>query len=145
MSAYPPRLGHLVNRPVLVAKLFPTYGQAHEIDDDEAISRVERGLSQKLWEEVLAATWAALTDTKRAVDETALLEKVARSLQKRPQRPGKLAQTNPAWSAFLLLIDVNLGNASMAAQKVLESPEAQAMARKGLAEVGKFIATEITR
>lgn len=145
MSAYPQRLGHLLNRPVLVAKLFPTYGKAHEIDDDEAIARVDRGLSQKLLEDVLAATWAALNDTKRAIDEAALLEKVARSLQKRPQRPGKLADAGPAWSAFLLLIDLNLGNASMAAQRVLESPEAQAMARKGLAEVGKFIAAEVTR
>lgn len=144
---YPPRLSHLCTRPVLVSKLVPTYALAHHLDDEEARLRLDRALTGALREDLLAATWDALVGGTKRLKEEGLLEKVAKSLQDRPERPGRVVDTekNPAWSAFLILTDVHAGTASDAARRVLESAEGQKMAKMGLDEVGKFLAKELTR
>jgi hypothetical protein len=144
--SYPPRLGHLVTRAVVAAKLRPTFANSHEIDEDEAQGRLERALEGRLWELLLESAWAALNDKKRAPDENAVLERVAKSLKDRPLKPGKLLeQLSPAMSAFLVLIDLETGTASDAARKVLESPQGEQMKKMGLTEGGKFLANELTR
>ena len=52
---------------------------------------------------------------------------------------------NPAFSAFLLVIDLEAGMASDAARKVLESPQGTAMKQQGLIEAGRFLADELAR
>ena len=142
---HPPRLAHLATRAVLAAKLAPTYATAHNVDDDEAREQLERALRGSLWERLLDATWEAmLGDTKRLSDE-ALVEKVAGTLKDRPLKPGRPAALSPAWSAFLVLADLEAGTASDAARRVLESAEGQRKAAEGLAEVGRFLAKELTR
>lgn len=142
---YPPRLAHLATRSVVVAKLAPTYAAAHHIEDEEAVSRLSASLGGPLLDDLLAAAWAELTGGKRRLDDEGLLEKVAGALKDRPQRPGRTVGATPGWSAFLVLADVRAGTASDAAQRIFESPEGKARVEQGLAEVGRFLATELTR
>ncbi len=142
---YPPRLGHLATRPVVVAKLAPTYARAHGLDEEEAVQRLSTALRGRLWPALLEEAWAALKGKSKRLDDEGLVEKVASTLQERPQRPGRLAPLSPGWSAFLVLADLEAGTASEAARRVMESPEGRQRAQEGLAEVGRFLAAELTR
>ena len=142
---YPPRLGHLATRPVVVAKLAPTYAEANSIEDEEGIARLDKALQSPLLDDLIAAAWTALLATAATDDEEALVQKVATGLKKRPQRPGKIAAMTMGWSAFMVLADVHAGIATQAAQRLLDSEEGAKRARAGLAEVGQFLATELVR
>ena len=142
---YPPRLAHLATRAVVVSKLVPTYAQAHSIDDDEARSRLEAALGSSLLEELLAEAWGSLLGGSKRLSEDGLLEKVAKSLQDRPLRPGRTVETTPGWSAFLVLADLSAGTASESARRLMETEPGKVRARAGLAEVGEFLARELTR
>jgi hypothetical protein len=142
---YPARLAHLATRAVVVAKLVPTYAKAHAIDDEEARNRLEAGLTGTLLEDLLAAAWESLLGGTKRLTEEGLLEKVAKSLQDRPLRPGRTVEPTAGWSAFLVLADLAAGTASEAARRVMETDAGQVRARAGLAEVGAFVARELTR
>ena len=142
---FPPRLGHLATRAVVAAKLAPTYCEVHQVDDAEAFERLERALRGPLLDDLLAAAWTELLATTQRLTEEALLEKVAKSLKDRPQRPGKLAVITPAWSAFLVSVDVHAGIASDSARRVLESDAAAKKVAEGLVSAGKHLATELLR
>ena len=142
---YPPRLAHLATRAVVVAKLAPTYAEAHSLEDEEAVVRLDRALQSPLLDELLATTWTALLGATQKLDEEGLVQKVASSLKNRPQRPGKIAPLTAGWSAFLVLADVYAGTASDAAQRLLATPEGKQRAEAGLAEVGRHLASELSR
>jgi hypothetical protein len=142
---YPPRLGHLASRPVVVNRLVPTYAQAHQVDEQEASLRLSRALSGALWEDLLAATWEAMKGRVKRLDEEQLLEKVATTLSERPLRYGRAVEPNPAWSAFMMVLDLEIGTAGDAARKVMESEQGQRMISAGLAEAGAFLARELTK
>jgi hypothetical protein len=130
---------------VLVNRLVPTYAQAHQIDEQEAGLRLTRALAGRIWEDLLAATWEAMKGRVKRLDEEKLLEKVATTLQERPLRYGKAVETNPAWSAFMMLLDLEIGTAGDAARRVMETEQGRKMMAAGLAEAGSFLATELTR
>jgi hypothetical protein len=142
---FPARLAHLATRAVVVAKLVPTYARAHALDDDEARTRLDAALSGTLLEEVLAATWKALLGGTKRLNQEGLLEKVAKSLQDRPLRPGRTVEPTTGWSAFLVLADLAAGTASESARRVMETDAGRVRAEAGLAEVGAFLARELTR
>ncbi|QRN99282.1 hypothetical protein JRI60_09785 [Archangium violaceum] len=143
--AYPPRLAHLATRSVVVAKLVPTYSRAHHIDEEEASQRLASALQGRLWSSLLEEAWLAMRGKSKRLDDEALVEKVATTLRDRPMRPGRVAELTPGWSAFLVLADLEAGTASEAARRVMESPDGRERARAGLAEVGGFLAAELTR
>ncbi len=58
--AFPPRLAHLATRPVVVAKLIPTYARAHNIDEDEASQRLSSALQGRLLPWLLEEAWTAM-------------------------------------------------------------------------------------
>ena len=143
--AFPPRLSHLATRAVVVAKLVPTFAAAHSIDEEEAAQRLDAALKGRLLGDLLEATWAALLGSTKRLDESGLLEKVATTLRDRPQRPGRLAALTPGWSAFLVLADLEAGTASEAVRRVLATDEGRKRALAGLAEVGRYLAAELSR
>ena len=143
--AFPPRLAHLATRAVVVARLTPTYAQAHRLDEAEAAQRLTQALRGGLLTSLLEETWSALCGSTKRLKEEGLLEKIATTLKDRPLRPGRVAESSPAWSAFLVLADLEAGLASDAARRVLESAEGQLRSRQGVAEVGRFLAAELTR
>ena len=143
--AYPPRLAHLATRAVVIAKLVPTYAQAHSLDENEAGERLGLALKGALLPTLLEEAWAVMKGSTQRLNDDGLVEKVAKTLHDRPTRPGRLAEVTPGWSAFLVLADLEAGIASEAARKVMESPEGQRRARLGLAEVGQHLAKELTR
>jgi hypothetical protein len=142
---YPPRLGHLATRPVVVAKLVPTYAQAHQIDEAEAHQRLERAIAGSLWEDLLTTTWEAMKGRVKRLSEDGLLEKVATTLKDRPLRPGKAVEATPAWSAFMMMLDLEIGTAGDAARRVMETEQGRKMMAAGLAEAGAFLASELTK
>lgn len=143
--SYPPRLAHLATRAVVVAKLMPTYARAHNIDEEEASQRLSTALAGRLLTALLDATWTAMRGTAKRLTDDGLLEKVATTLGDRPLRPGRAAPSNPAWSAFLILLDLEVGTASDAARRVMETDEGRRRGDEGMAEVGRFLAAELTR
>jgi hypothetical protein len=143
--SYPPRLGHLVTRAVMAARFRPTFASSHEIDEDEAQERLERALAGRLWELLLESTWEALNDKKRKVDPDEVLERIAKTLKDRPLKPGRVATLNPAFSAFLVVIDLEAGTAGDAARKVLESAQGEVMKQQGIAHAGRFLANELVK
>jgi hypothetical protein len=142
---YPPRLAHLATRAVVVAKLIPTYAAAHSVDDEEARNRLDASLTGPLLEDLLSATWAALLGDSKRLNEDGLLEKVAKSLKDRPLRAGRTVETTAGWSAFLVLADLAAGTASEAARRLMETDAGKTRGQAGLAEVGNFLAKELTR
>lgn len=142
---YPPRFGHLATRPVVVSKLLTTFAQLHEIDEDEAASRLTRALEGPLLSALLESAWAALLGKAKRLDDAGLVEKVARSLQDRPTRPGRAMPQSPALSAFWVQVDLAAGTASEAIRRAMENPQAQKMATAGMVEAGAFLAAELTR
>lgn len=142
---YPPRLGHLATRPVVVNRLVPTYAKAHTIDEQEASERLGRALAGSLWEDVLAATWEAMKGRVKRLDEERLLEKVSATLEERPLRYGRVVEVTPTWGAFMMLLDLEIGTAGDAARRVMESEQGRKMISAGLAEAGLFLATELTK
>jgi hypothetical protein len=142
---YPPRLGHLATRPVVVNRLVPTYARAHNIDEQEASVRLDRALAGSLWEDLLAATWEAMKGRVKRLDEERLLEKVLTTLGERPLRYGRAVDATPAWSAFMMMLDLEIGTAGDAARRVMESEQGRKMISAGLAEAGLFLATELTK
>jgi hypothetical protein len=143
--SYPPRLGHLATRQVIASRLLRTFAKAHTLDDDEAHDRIERALAGRLWEQLLEATWAAMSADKKRLTDDALLEKIAGVLKAHPLRYAKAVPVTPAWSAFLVLADLEAGTATESARRVLESPEGQRRMQEGIAEVGRFLAAELTK
>jgi hypothetical protein len=142
---YPPRLAHLATRAVVVAKLMPTYARAHNIDEEEASQRLSSALSGRMLPALLDAAWTAIRGGAKRLTDDGLLEKVATTLGERPLRPGRVATLNPSWSAFLILADLEVGTASDAARRVMETDEGRRRGDEGLAEVGRFLAAELTR
>ena len=71
---YPPRLAHLATNKIVAARLAPGFGQAHNIDDAEALERLERALPGPLLEDLLAATWAALQADRKRFDPDRMLD-----------------------------------------------------------------------
>lgn len=142
---FPPRLAHLATKAVVVAKLGPTYAEAHRLDAEESAQRLSSALSGPLLTSLLEATWKQMLGSTKRLKEEGLLEKVATTLSDRPQRPGKVAPQTPGWSAFLILLDLEVGTASDAARRVMESDEGRKRAAAGLTEVAGFLAQELTR
>ena len=142
---YPPRLAHLATRAVVAAKLAPIFGEAHQLDDEEAVARANESLKGRLLDDLLDACWTALQSGAKRVDDEALLDKVASSLKNRPLRPGKVKPVTPAWNALMILADLEAGTASEVARKMLETPEGKKMAAMGLLEGGRHLAEELTR
>ncbi|MFP2908842.1 hypothetical protein ACLESD_28080 [Pyxidicoccus sp. 3LFB2] len=143
--SYPPRLAHLATRAVVVAKLMPTYARAHNIDEEEASQRLSTALAGRLLTALLESTWTAMRGSAKRLTDDGLLEKVATTLGDRPLRPGRPAPESPAWSAFLILMDLEVGTASDAARRVMETDEGRRRGDAGLAEAGRFLAAELTR
>ncbi|MCP3164733.1 hypothetical protein [Myxococcus qinghaiensis] len=143
--SYPPRLAHLATRAVVIAKLAPTYAQAHQIDEEEAGQRLSAALAGRMLPALLESAWASMKGSTKRLNDDGLLEKVATTLSDRPTRPGRVAPASPAWSAFLVLADLEAGTASDAARRVMETEEGRRRGDAGLAEAGRFLAAELTR
>jgi len=142
---YPPRLAHLATRSVVVAKLWPTFAAAHQLEEEEARTRLEAALQGPLLEELLAHAWNAMQAKRRRLDEAALLQKVADGLAERPLRPGRTAKLSAQWSAFLLLADLQAGTASETARRALETESGRKASFEGLVQAGRHLADELTR
>jgi hypothetical protein len=129
----------------LTAKLVPTYAEAHQLEDEEASTRIQTALQGALLEDLLAGIWATMVGSTQRLDDEGLVEKVAKTLRDRPMRQGKVVALTPGWSAFFLRIDLAAGTASDAARKVMETDAGRQASTKGLEEVASHLAKELTK
>ncbi len=141
---FPPRLTHLATLKIVVAKLIPTFAQAHRIDENEAQERLMAALRGPLFDRLMEETWAVLTSDTKRLNEDGLLEKIAKSL-KNPYRASKPAEVTPGWSAFMVLADLEAGTATDAARRLLETDEGKRRVDAGVREVAAYLAKELTR
>lgn len=141
---YPARLGHLITRPVFVTKLTSMAALAHDADEDEAASRLTRGLKGSLHEELLAACWAAWKRAAASATDDELLERVALGLTKRGGRAGKTVPVTIGWNTFLVVVDARGGGELGIGARVLESDEGKKRVAAALAEVASYLIGELT-
>src|SRR5690348_4664384 len=118
---FPPRLAHLATAKVVAAKLAPAFAQAHNIDEEEALERLDRALPGQLLEDLLDATWSELQAASKRFDETRVLEKIFETLKDRPLRPGRKADVSAELAAFYVLVDMAAGTASDSARRLMET------------------------
>lgn len=142
---HPPRFAHLLTRSLVISKLVAPYAESHAVDDEEAAIRLERAVKGALLDDLLDATWNVLVDTSKSGDTEALLDKVAKSVASRGMKPGRPIELNLEWNAFLLIADIEAGTASDAARTLLETERGRKLAKGGLAEAGRYLASEFTR
>jgi hypothetical protein len=115
------------------------------LDDEEAAARLSEALSGGLLDDVLAATWEAVTASTKRLSDAERLERIAHGLSNRPLKPGRRVVVNPTWSAFFILADLSAGTATEAARRALETDRGRQMSAAGLGEVGRYLAAELLK
>ena len=142
---YPARLAHLATRAIVVAKLAPTFADAHQLDHDEAAYRLGAALSGPLLDDLLAATGRRSSGARRSWTRRVCWRRSPGACGTGPSARAAPHRSTPDLSAFLLLADLAAGTASDAAGRVMETDAGKARARAGLAAVGQLLAHELTR
>ena len=143
---YPARLAHLATRAIVVAKLAPTFADAHHLDHEEAVDRLNTALSGPLLDDLLAATWQALLGGTKKLDE----EGLAGEGGQEPQRPSASARPpgrgHPGPRAPSSCSRTSRqGPRATPRGRVMETDAGKARARAGLVVAGQLLARELTR
>jgi hypothetical protein len=146
MSQPSRRLPSIVTRADLAWLLTPTYAAAMDVDDDEAHDRLERAVGRpELVEDLLWGISEAL-EARRGprTSEDALLDKLSAGLH---ARRGKVtaAAGDPAVSAVLVLVNLEIGMASESLRGTLETPKGRAMLDAGLRKLGDHLVRELVK
>lgn len=148
MTLVPRRLIALMNRPLLVEMLAPSYALARNIDVNEAAHRLDDATRQlKLMDGLQRGTWSALLAAKPDKDEEAILTAVEkkRAKTKRWQPIKAKEREDGGFAALILLIDVGAGVAAGEGWDMLESKEGARFLEKGFAKMGEHLARELLR
>jgi hypothetical protein len=148
MPAFPTRFLGLVTRSVMAEMLAHTYAEARNIDPNEAYTRLDTALRDlKLIEGVQHAIWNALRALKPDLDDPALVEHVAKRLEKprryRAYKPKRADQG--ALTALTVLVDMGASVSSGEAADLLQSTEGQRLLQRGFALIGEHLAREMLR
>jgi hypothetical protein len=138
----------LVTRTHLAEMLAQTYATSKNIDPNEAYTRLDTSLKQlRLIEGIQKATWSALETKKPDLAPDALVELVAKKLE----RPKKFKAYKPKRSeegplaALTILIDMGASFATGEAMDLLDSPEGEKLLREGFRAIGNHLAGEMLR
>jgi hypothetical protein len=125
-----------------------TYAQARNIDPNEAYTRLDVALKNlRLIEGVQQAIWNALREKKQDLEPNAVVDLVAKKLEK-PRRfkafkPKRADEGGLA--ALTILIDVGASVSSGEAWDLLETAEGEKLLRAGFKGIGEHLATEMLR
>ncbi|HET7752740.1 MAG TPA: hypothetical protein VFK85_02425 [Anaeromyxobacteraceae bacterium] len=140
------RLPHVVTRADLVLALTPTYASALSVDEDEARERLERALqSHQLLQELHAALSRALVVQKGPrTTEDALVDKLSAGVQARRARV-KPAPEDPAISAVLVRINLEIGLAPESMRATLAGERGRAMLDAGLEKLAGHLIKELMK
>jgi hypothetical protein len=140
------RLPAIVTRADLAWLLTPTYAAAMSVDDDEAHERLERALAhQALADDLLWGLSEALEARRGArTSVDALLDKLSAGLH---ARRGKVtaAAGDPAVSAVLVRLNLEVGLASETLRATLETPRGRALLDTGLRKLGDHLVRELVK
>jgi hypothetical protein len=140
------RLPHVVTRADLTRVLLETYVDLMNVDDDEALDRLDRALQRP---ELLDALYRGLSTGLSAhqgerTTEDQLMDKLAKGVQKRRSRV-KAAPGHPAIAAVLVRINLELGLAPEQMRTTLQTEKGRALLEDGLARLGKHLADELLK
>jgi hypothetical protein len=140
------RLPSIVTRADLAWLLTPTYAAALSVDDDEAHDRLERAMARPDVAEDLLWGISEALEARRGprTSEDALLDKLSAGLH---ARRGKVtaAASDPAVSAVLVRINLEIGLAPDALRATLETPKGRAILDAGLRKLGDQLVRELVK
>ncbi len=144
----PTRYMALVTRNQLAEQVAPTYARLKNIDPNEAHRRLSAALRDlELIEGLQRRTWLSLQAKKPGLDDAALVEHLAKRLEK-PRKwkaaPIK-ADDEGAWIALSILIDRGASVGSGEALDLLETGGGQRLLARGLELAGEHLAAELLR
>jgi hypothetical protein len=148
MAKLPVRFLGLVTRSVLAEMLSQTYAAAKNIDPNEAYTRLDVALKDlKLIEGVQNAIWAAAVAAKPKLDDSALVDLLAKRLDKAKRfkafKP-KRAESGPL-AAWTVLVDAGAGYSSGEARDLLYTDEGEKLLAAGFKLIGAHLASEMLR
>ena len=140
------RLPHVVTRKDLALLIAPTYAASANVDFDEAHERMERAVgSQRVVDQLYAGLSAALEERKGPrTTEDALIDALSEGVQKRRARV-KPAAIDPAVSAVMVLLNLELGYAPEMMRTTLESGKGKALLQEGLRALGAHLLKELIK
>jgi hypothetical protein len=140
------RLPHVITRADLALALAPTYAGAHSVEEDEAQERLEQALqSPQLLQELHAALGAAILAHKGArTTDDALVDKLSAGVQARRARV-KPAPEDPAISAVMVRINLEIGLAPEAMRATLAGERGKAILDAGFRKLAAHLAKELFR
>jgi hypothetical protein len=148
MAQLPTRFLGIVTRTQLAEMLAQTYAAARNIDPNEAYTRLDVALKTlRLIEGVQQSTWSALRAKKPDLDPSALVELVAKKLEK-PRRFKALKPKRAdegGLAALTVLIDVGASVSSGEAWDLLETAEGEKLLHAGFRAIGEHLAAEMLR
>ena len=146
MAYFSDRLPHIVRREDLAIMLAPTYAATANVDDEEAKDRLLRALADAaLLDDIYLSLSAALTaraGPRIGVD--ALMDKLSKGIGARRSRV-KPPSATPELFAFLVRINLLIGEAPANMRSVLESEKGRAAMKKGLQDVGAHLVRELLK
>jgi hypothetical protein len=140
------RVPHVVTRADLAWALTPTYSAALGVDEDEAHDRLERALQgTRLLQEIHAAVADALSARKgpRTTDDAAV-DKLSAGVQARRSRV-KAAPEDPAISAVLVRINLEIGLAPESMRQALAGDRGKAMLDAGMRKLADHLVKELLK
>jgi hypothetical protein len=140
------RLRHALPPRDLAFALARTYGKAKRVDDERATELLERALAAPaLADEVYAAIRAAI-EAKRGprTDLDTLFDRFAGAA---PERIGRIhaLDATPEVTAFIVRIDLDVGDAPEAMRTALDTPKGRELAGRGLATIATSLVADILR
>ena len=119
------RLPHVFPRAALARVLAPTYAKAAQVDPEEAEDRLLRAFaSQRVLDQVYQGLSAGVQARSRKV---------------------RAAELTPAVSAVLVLVNVEVGQASEMMREAIQGGKGQALLQEGLKALGAHLVKELIR
>lgn len=146
MSRVPTAFAALTTRVRLAEMLAPTYAQLRNVDVNEAYARLEEAFGQlRLIEGVRRGFWLALTEDEVGVEESKLVERLGRRMDKRQRyaafKPSR--RDEGPMAALTILMDEGAGLASGEAFDLLGSEDGQRMLESGFRVIGRHLAKQV--
>jgi hypothetical protein len=142
----PARLPHVLPRARLARLLAPTYAESMDVDEEEALDRLDRALGHP---EVLAGIHGGVAEALEAArgprtDEDAQLDRLSAGLQARASRV-KAVPATPAVSAVMVWLNLAIGLAPESMRATLAGARGAGLLAAGLSEIGAGLVKDLVK
>jgi hypothetical protein len=145
MTYFSHRLPHVLTHNDLAVLITPTYVEAVGVDEDEALERLQAAFQRPaIVDEFYRSVSAALSAAQGTRSEDEVVDKLSKGVQKRLGKMKPLAAT-PALSAFMVRMNVEIGQAPETLKTALETDKGRALLGDGLRMLGEYLVKNLLR